>query len=293
MKKNYQNIIINILLIILLIIMFLKKDQVATSTILATQLFLNKVFPYLFIMIIIENLIIEYNLIFYLKNEKLILLFLFLIGGSPTSAILINNLLNQNNITMESANKLLYYCYFSNPLFCYSILTDIFNDKKIVLLLIICHYLSNIILFLFFKNKIHIKKYKKQNDTSNFGDKLIKSISKSINSNLTVLGTVIFFMIITSIILPKNIILNTFLSGILELTQGLVKLTSINQSYLKQIFALIFISFGGLCIHTQIYSCFNKSNKLKYSSFLKGRVLSTFISIIMYVIITTIFSLIL
>lgn len=286
MKKNYQNILINILLIILLILTFFKKDVVATSTILSTQLFLNKVFPYLFIMIIIENLIIEYNLIFYLKSEKLILLFLFFIGGSPTSAILINNLLNQNNITFESANKLLYYCYFSNPLFCYSILTDIFNDKKIVLLLIICHYLSNIILFLILKNKIHIKKESKGNDNSNFADKLIKNISKSINSNLTVLGTIIFFMIITSIILPKNVTINTFLSGILELTQGLSKISLIKQNHLKQIFALVFISFGGLCIHTQIYSCFNKSNKLKYSSFLKGRIISTIISIIMYEIIS-------
>ncbi len=289
MKKNYQNITINILLMILLILMFLKKDIVAKSTILSTQIFLNKVFPYLFIMIIIENLIIEYNLISCLKSEKLVILFLFFIGGSPTSAILINNLLNQNNVTYESANKLLYYCYFSNPLFCYSILTDIFNDKKIVLLLIICHYLSNIILFLILKNKIHIKKEKLESTASNFGDKLIKSISKSINSNITVLGTIIFFMIITSIILPKNIIINTFLSGILELTQGLSKLSLIKQNYLKQIFALIFISFGGLCIHTQIYSCFNKANKLKYSFFLKGRIISTIIGIIIYIIITLIF----
>lgn len=284
MKKNWKNLLINIFLIYFLVLAFKNKELIAFYAIEGMNLYLLKVFPFLFIMIILENLLINYGVLNYIKKPKIIIL-LFLLGGAPTSAILLNDLVKNDVIDNKTANNMLKYAYFSNPLFCYYMLYNIFLNKNLVIKIIISHYLSNLLISLKYKDKIF---YSKSKNTNNFGKNIINSIKKSVDANLMILGTIVFFMVLNGILNNGNSEINILVSGIIEITQGLNKLNLLQNNIIKIIYAIIFISFGGLSIHLQMYSCLNSNYNLKYSSFFKGRILCTILSIIVFLILAII-----
>ena len=285
MKKNWKNLLINLFLIFFLVLAFKNKELIAFYAIEGINLYLLKVFPFLFIMIILENLLINYGILNYIKKPKIVIILLFLLGGSPTSAILLNDLVKNNSIDDKTANKMLKYSYFSNPLFCYYMLYNLFLNKNLVIKIILSHYLSNIFISLIHKDKIY---YSKNKNTNNLGTNIISSIKKSVDTNLMILGPIVFFMILNGILNNGNSNINIFISGIIEITQGLNKLSLLQNNIIKIIYAIIFISFGGLSIHLQIYSCLDSNSNLKYSSFFKGRILCTLISIFIFIILTII-----
>ena len=125
----------------------------------------------------------------------------------------------------------------------------------------------------------NINLQKEKNSSKNI---LIKSINKSMNTLLMILGSIIFYMLLTYIVtfpILKNHLLKTILSGFLEITNGLNNLIYLETySKIKEIIAISIISFGGLSIHTQIKSIL-EDTKINYSSFLKGRIIHVIVSI--------------
>ena len=61
------------------------------------------------------------------------------------------------------------------------------------------------------------------------------------------------------------------------MTQGLNTLINYN-SYFKELLAILFISFGGLSIHTQV-KCILDEENISYKYFLKGRIMQTLIAL--------------
>ena len=97
-----------------------------------------------------------------------------------------------------------------------------------------------------------------------------------------ILGTLIFFNIIINLIPIKNLLLKNIINGFLEITTALSSMKNINiKNNIKVILSIIYLSFGGLSIHTQIKSILPDTN---YKLFLKNRILAIFISIILYLI---------
>lgn len=284
MKILIKKIIILLFLTLFLLNIFRYNDVVTLSSLKALELWRVKLFPSLFIMFIINDLIINTE-IFKFKNNNTLAFSLSLFSGTPTNAYIIKELYINNKISLNSANRLLLYIYFSNPLFLYNILSSMFN-KTIVIKLIIIHYISNFIISLFVKKEIT---YNNKIDQINLKitKVLEQSIKKSINTLLMILGTVTFFMIISNLIV-KLFSLNTYLEilikGVLEITQSLNELAAISlNSKLKQLLALIIISFGGISIHMQVYSILSET-KINYKSFLKGRIFQTLISILLLLV---------
>ena len=268
----------------------------------AVILWLNKVFPSLFIMFIINDLIINshlldnlcnlisplFNKIYHVSGTSLECFILCLFSGTPSSAYIIKEMLNNNSISEMDANKLISFTFFSNPLFLYNILSISFN-KFITLKIIIIHYITNLIIGLFHR------KNKSNNNNNNItiiisdNNSIIKlmpkAISKSFNTLLKILGTITFYMIISNYLLkimPLNIMGEIILRGILEITQSLNILPNLNVlSIIKEIIALSLISFGGLSIHTQILNIISDT-KVKYKNFLIGRILHVLFSTFLY-----------
>ena len=275
-----KNKLLFIPLFIFIILLFINFDVVVTSSIDAVNIWLFKVFPYLFIMFTINDILINLNFEKIFTTTTPFIFIMSLLSGAPTNAFLISLLKKQEKIDEESANYSLYFTYFSNPLFLFSILSLLFN-KFIALKLIIIHYLSNIIIYFLVRKNIknnHLASTKKSSFNLGF------SIKKSMNTLIMILGTITFFMVLTNI-LTKTFALNelftTILKGILEVTQGLNSLNNINLSLkIKEILAISFISFGGISIHSQV-KCLLDEENLKYSYFFKGRIIQTTISIIL------------
>lgn len=268
---------LTILLIMTFIILIFKNyELVLKSTIDGVTIWLYKVFPYLFIMIIMQDILINLNLTSYFKRTSTYIFIMSILSGSPSSAYIISKLVNNNDISEDYGNVCLIFTFFANPLFLYTILKLIFNNNSTTIKLLIIIYLSNLLLYLFYKKELPNNKLKGKPQNIN----LALSIKTSINTNLMVLGSIVFYLVISNIIINTFNIsypYSTFVKGFLEMTQGLNSLIDCNIK-LKEIITIGFITFGGLSIHTQV-KCILDEYNLSYKYFLKGRILQMIIAI--------------
>ncbi len=268
-----------IFIIMTLIILIFKNYQlVLSSTIDGVNIWLYKVFPYLFIMIIIQDLLINLNFANFFKRTSTYIFFMSIISGSPSNAYIISKLVKEGKITKEYGNICLIFTFFTNPLFLYSILNLIFNSFYMTIKIMIIIYISNFIIYLYYKKDLPVANMYGKSSKIN----LPSSIKSSINTNLMVLGSIVFYFIISSILIETFNIgypFDIFLRGILEMTQGLNNVIQLNSN-IKLITTIIFITFGGLSIHTQV-KCILDEYGLDYKYFFKGRILQLVIAIIL------------
>ena len=150
------------------------------------------------------------------------------------------------------------------------------QNKKLGLIILVSHYISNIIIGIFNKkninNNINIIKF--NNNKINFISVLKNSINSTINTLLLILGIITSCIIITCI-LDNGFNINNnfkFIYGLLEVTQGLKYLSLSNFSIeFKTTISSFLISFGGLCIHAQVFSILD-NKKIRYYPYLLSRV---------------------
>ena len=264
-----KNIIINAILLLILFFLFNNQNIIINSTIYSSYLFISKVLPFFLPIFIISKLLINYNFPYYISklfnnNIYIYILIISFISGSPNNAILIKDLLNNNIINKELANKYIKCSFFQNPLFLYTLLKTIFNTKLAVLI-IFSQILSNIIIYLIkpLKNNNNIIKV----ESKPFDSVLITSIKEAINILLYIYLTIVLFNIVIQLI-PNN--LNNFI-GIFEITNGLNYLINKNQNIIiKLLLCIIYISYGGLAINLQIKSVLNDT-LIDYNNFLISR----------------------
>lgn len=262
----------------LIILVFKNYQLVLSSTIDGVNIWLYKVFPYLFIMIIIQDLLINLNFANFFKRTSTYIFFMSIISGSPSNAYIISKLVKEGKITKEYGNICLIFTFFTNPLFLYSILNLIFNSFYMTIKIMIIIYISNFIIYLYYKKDLPVANMSGKPSNIN----LPSSIKSSINTNLMVLGSIVFYFIISSILIETFNIgypFDIFLRGILEMTQGLNNVIHLNSN-IKVITTIIFITFGGLSIHTQV-KCILDEYGLDYKYFFKGRILQLVIAVIL------------
>ena len=265
----------------LIILVFKNYQLVLSSTIDGVNIWLYKVFPYLFIMIIIQDLLINLNFANFFKRTSTYIFFMSIISGSPSNAYIISKLVKEGKITKEYGNICLIFTFFTNPLFLYSILNLIFNSFYMTIKIMIIIYISNFIIYLYYKKDLPVSNMSGKPSNIN----LPSSIKSSINTNLMVLGSIVFYFIISSILIETFNIgypFDIFLRGILEMTQGLNNVIRLNSN-IKVITTIIFITFGGLSIHTQV-KCILDEYGLDYKYFFKGRILQLVIAVILAVL---------
>ena len=296
MKEKLLNFTFCLFCFISIILIFKNNKEIANIIINATNLFFKKVFVSLFPMFILNDILIHLNIPYYFYkvfNKLFIKVFhtnglgayvfiMSLISGTPSNAYILKELVINNKLSSEEASHFLMFTYFSNPLFSIVMLSTIFPYNTTIKIIII-HYISNLLIAFLMRKKApkitNINLQKEKNSSKNI---LIKSINKSMNTLLMILGSIIFYMLLTYIVtfpILKNHLLKTILSGFLEITNGLNNLIYLETySKIKEIIAISIISFGGLSIHTQIKSIL-EDTKINYSSFLKGRIIHVIVSI--------------
>lgn len=284
--KTFLNKLSIILIFTILIILIFKNSYIVTlSTINSINLWKDKLFPSLFIMFIINDFLINSNTLSYftnlfkIRNNYLIVLILSIFSSTPGSTLIIKELYNKNNLSINDSNKLLMCTYFSNPLFLITILSLTFN-KEYIIYIILSHYISNIIIFI---TKVYNKSYSINNINYNINipNILINSIKKALNNMLSILGIITFFMIISNLFISIfNNNISIIIKGLFEITQSLNEFNYLEYNIIiKSILAVIIISFGGLSIHMQVYNILIDTN-ISYKYFLKGRLYQVLYSLI-------------
>ncbi len=305
MKKIF-NLFIIFVLIFFAIAIIGNAESVISTVKYSFQIWINNLFPALFPFFIISELLVNYgfveilsnlfkplfNKIFKINSATAFIFFMSLLSGLPSNSKYARQLYLENKIDEHEASKILMFSHFANPLFILGTIGITFlNDKHLGYIVMISHYLGNIIIGLIFRN------FHKSNANCNIehinhkplGLIMSESITHAIDTLLLVLGVTTTFLVITAIIfnnIDMPIYLKTFISGILEMTQGLKYVSDLNiLNKYKAVIITAIISFGGLSVHLQTLSIISDT-KIKYLPFLISRIIHSIISsIICYILV--------
>ena len=298
MKEKIFNFIVISLSLFILVQLFIRKEIIYSSIIYALNLWVNNLIPSLFPFFIISDILINYNIslyipkifrnickkIFNISDEMLTIFLLSMISGFPSNARNTRILYDKKKITLREAHHILIFSHFANPAFILiTVAIFFFNNKKIGIILLISHYLSNFILGFLFRNiGGYDKNYKDYYLESNkFSDIFIMAIKKAIDNVLTICGILAIFLMLASIII------NTFnldgytgaiIKGIFEITIGIETLSKLDIGVIyKVVISSIFLAFGGISVHMQVISQIIETD-IDYKYFFIGRMYQAIIS---------------
>ena len=282
-----KNIIKSLIIITLFILIYLKKEIVVISVINSIDLFNKAIFPSIFPIMIISDLILSTNIINYISNTIGIIFskvfklskyssYVFvmsMISGTPSCAKYLKDLLDNNCITKKEAQKILPMVILYNPLLIIS-LTSYLSFYHSCLVIIV-NIIINLVIGLINRNyKIEIKDNKLIPKKFN----LVESINNALSALISIFGIITTFNILNNLLPIKH----PLITGILEITNGLNLVNVTSTSYQnKLLYTGILLSFSGLSIITQIKSIFKKDT-LDYSLFYKSRIMHLLITIIIY-----------
>ena len=309
MKKKINSLTIIILLALIIIYVFTNSKNITTAIFESYELFLKNIFPSLFPMFIISYILVEIKIpevlgnifkkpfykLFKTKKEASFVFFMSMLTGFPSSAKYIESLMNKNLLDEKDANKILQFTFFSNPLFIINTVGIMFlNNIKLGYIILISHINGNIITGLIFRNYNKKEELKEENirqsireliikiNTTKFFNVLLNAIKDALSTMILIFGILVTFQIIITM-MPKS----TIIKGLIEMTIGLKYTSLITNTNLKLILSTFFLSFGGLCIHTQIMNILNKK-RVKYLPFLLARIIHGITSSILAIVITLI-----
>ncbi len=291
MKKNYQRLFIILFLSILLILYTINSPIIINSILSYTKLFITKLFPTNFIFFVISTILIEQGLIellntkFKLNSSIFYVTIMSILSGIPSGAKYTKDLLNKKVISNKTANYLITYTHFPNPMFILSAATSLTNNE-IAIKILIALILSNLLIAISLKPKEKEIYTISDSSPKDFASSLSKAIIDAIKVIIIIYGTSVFFYLIT-IIINKYLTLNTLnyiiVNGIFDLTKGIFSTSLINNELTKSILIILFSAFGSLSIHIQIKSIISNTS-IKYKNFLFGRIIQIMISIPLFLL---------
>ena len=241
-----------------------------------------------------------------------------LISGYPVGAKIVSDLYSKNLCTQKEAERMLAFTNNSGPLFIIGTVgCSFYSNTSIGILLLFSHILSSIcvgiILGIISRIKSATNKFTANSTQSasanNFssllqddiriadlGGILGSAIVSAIKSILMIGGFVTIFSVILSILNSTKIltiisyfISNIFhinpdyivglLTGFLEFTNGLYKISTINNKMLSinLIISSFIIGFGGISVTLQVLNIISK-NKLSIKTYIFGKLLHGTIS---------------
>ena len=299
--KKYSNFLVVIITLFFLIEIFINKNLIFKTISFSLDIWVNNLIPSLFPMFILSDILITYDFVKYIpkwfinifsylfniKKECTLVFFLSMLSGFPTNAKNIRKLYDMNIINDKEASHMLMFTHFSNPLFILGTLSIFFlNNKKLGIIILLSHYLSNFIIGIIFRklNTISNSTSNEQEKNLHLGPVFVNAIKSGVDTLLLILGTLTCFLIISAIIINRfnlNSYNSLLLKSILEITMGLKELSLFNFSDLnKVILSSCILSFGGLSVHMQVISQLIDTD-ISYKSFFIGRILQVFISLIL------------
>lgn len=267
-------IIKSVFLTIILIIFIINLDIIIYSTKEASIIFFNNIFVSIFPFIILTDILLYFDYHIFLKNifgkvlSKLfnidssssIIFILSLLTSTPGNAIYIKSMLDNNEISINDANRILIFTYFPSISFVIGMIgVSLYKSFKFGLILWLFCIINNILIGIFTKSK-YITHYnnKINKNKDNFIHILKESIIKGIKTSIIILGNLILFTIILNILhkyININEMLFSIISGFIELTSGIINISKLNISIIyKLILSYLIISFSGLSILFQSFS---------------------------------------
>ncbi len=281
-KPLYLCVFIAIIFFGLLIISPQKcKDGTAYGIMLSGSVIIPSFFPFtVCVLFILRTGILDRIPL----SDKFSVMVMSFIGGYPLGAKTVSEMYRQNKITERDAGLMLCYCVNAGPSFIISAVgAGMLNSKTIGYILLASHITASLITALIIKlffGKNKKNKINKNDDLPNLSDVFVTSVADGASAVFSICTFVILFCAINSYILSfaQKFQPIKYLIYITEVTTA--------SAYTKNIYLISFmLSFAGLCIWCQVFSCFANTN-VKMLPFIISRFFNGLISsVIVYVII--------
>lgn len=184
-----------------------------------------------------------------------------LISGYPLGAITTGELYKNNYITKTEAERLLAFCNNSGPLFILaSVGVAMYSQLRVGVALYVCHILAAIsvgFVFRFYKRKDYVAPKTIMTSPQRGASEVFSvALSNAISNMLTVCGAVVFFSVLSQILLsylPFESALSAFAAGVMEFVTGSIKISSLSLPLAKRLVLTAFVvGFAGLGVHLQV-----------------------------------------
>lgn len=178
-----------------------------------------------------------------------------LLGGYPVGAQCISQAYATGHLTKVDARRMLGFCSNAGPAFLFGMSGLLFSNKSVPFLLWMIHILSAIMTGIILPGKSNLQVTASPKVIFNTGETLQKSLRVTAN----VCAWVLLFRIILTFLerwflwlLPRTG--QIVIAGFLELSNGYIALSSIENECIRFFLASIFLSFGGICVLLQTVS---------------------------------------
>ena len=302
MKRKYQELLAVLIILFIYLGIFINPKLIIESGITSINIFKTRLFPSIFPFFVLASLLLNLGLadkisrkinfvikrIFHIEGISSFIVVISIISGFPSGSKYISDCYKKGLISKKTANYLLTFTHFGNPLFILGTCGIVLNNITIAYKILIINIVANIILGIILRPKEVISSnYTLKNEKLTFMEALPNAINDAIKLLLFMLGSITFFMFFSKLI-TSTLHLNNFYSvittGILDLTSGISMVNTLNISnYLQGLIVLSFITFGSLSVHLQVINNI-KEQDLSYKYFFIGRIIETSLALILYLL---------
>ena len=299
MKKKYQELFAVLIILFLYLGIFINPSLIIESGISSINIFKTKLFPSIFPFFVLASLLLELGIatkisnklnpifkrLFHVEGNSSFIILVSIISGFPSGSKYVVESYKNKTIDKATANYLLTFTHFANPLFILGTCGLILNSLSLAYKILIIQIISNLILGIILRPKEIISSKKINNyQTKSFLEALPKAINDAIKLLLFMLGSITFFMFFSKLLttfLSLNSFFETVITGILDMTSGISLVPSIDTTnYIRGLLVLTFITFGSFSVHLQVLNNI-KEEDLEYKYFFFGRIIETSIALLL------------
>lgn len=284
--NRIKKILISFLPIITILVMILDAKTTLLGAIDGVEICTKTIVPSLFPFFFLSGFLI--NHVGTLKTSSLSwisrickmptgtepILLLGLVGGYPIGAEAISTAYHTGSISKQTAERMLGFCNNAGPAFIFGIAGSLFDSWYypwiIWMIIILSAILTGIIL---------PEQHHKADNSFKITQKR-NPFDRAIKATAKVCGWVILFRVLIAVLsrwlywmIPKQI--SVLITGFLELANGCIDLSQLNDPALKMIYATAMLSFGGLCVGLQTISV---AKDLKCRTYFIGKTVQTLIA---------------
>lgn len=262
-----KKIIFVIILLLFFTLFILNPQLFLQSTKSGLELWYLNVLPTLLPFMIGGKILLDSQILKGKSHTKTIILICGLTFGFPIGAVLIQNAYKNHWLTKNESQSLLNCTGLFSPMFCINyIFNQMIHPILPIYILILLLYGIPVIYFLINNTKVARKSKSQKNTASRFNLDLQIIDADIINGFETLIklcGYIVFFAIICSYIkyLPLSETIQSLIVGFLEITNGIFYLSIISlPNAFKNLFAICFFEFGGICSFVQLKSVIQMTN---------------------------------
>ena len=303
MKRKYQELLAVLIILFLYLGIFINPSLIIESGITSINIFKTKLFPSIFPFFVLASLLLELGItskisnkvnslfkrLFHVEGNSSFIILISIISGFPSGSKYIKESLKNKTINKDTANYLLTFTHFANPLFILGTCGTILNSISLAYKILIIQIIANLILGIILRPKeiITSKNISTNYNNKSFLEALPKAINDAIKVLLFMLGSITFFMFFSKLLtttLSLNPFFNTLITGLLDMTSGISLVNTIDTTnYIKGLLVLTFITFGSFSVHLQVLNNI-KEEDIEYKYFFIGRIIETSIALVLYIL---------